>query len=367
MILFKTTLKRCIKKPVIIITLLILPIVCLIIDYPFKGSNDAKTLNNFTIAINDQDNTVASRALIEKISLQYDVEKANRNEINTLLTNKHSDWAIVIPNGFQDNLQAKGDNLIESYGFAQEEKWEPVKLNIENMVSSMKIICVEKDSKNLEQNLKNWSNETKKNNFSFLKRVKGALTPGAGLMLYAIIILYGAFLLSRMFVEDKESELTVRIATSPIPAWKYLLENLACFSAILIVQNILMIMVYKIVNPLGMVHPLLILYTFMTYSIMAVGLMLTISTICNTSFVMMCASTAAVMLLSLMGGLFLPIKMMPEKMKKIAMITPTYWFSQAINSIFLADSQFIVQLLMLFGFAVVFFLVGSWKKYSILD
>lgn len=367
MILFSTTFKRCIKKPMILFTLLILPIVCLLVDYPYGGSDDGKSLNNFTLAVADNDQTVVSKALVEKISSQYRVEKTNEKEINTLLTNKSTDWAIVIPKGFQDNLESKNKDLIQSYGFAQKEKWEPVKLNIENMTASLKVISQTKNHQSLTNQLNEWKQETNAGNFSLLDRVKGPLEPGLGLSLYAIIIIYGSYLLSRMFVEDKESGLIVRIATTPIPPWRYLLEYLACFSIILFVQNIITILAYMAINPHGMVHPLLVLLTFMAYSIMCIGLMLTISTICRTSFIMMCTSSIIVMLLSIVGGLFFPIRMMPEAMKKIAMVTPTYWFSKALDSIFSASPQFIYQFTMLAGFAVVFFLVGSWKKYSTLN
>jgi len=367
MIIFKTALLRCLMKPIIIITLLIMPIVCLVIDYPFHGSNDTKALNDFTIAVSDNDNTIASNVLLKKIASQYNMQEVDTNEINTLLTNKSSDWAIVIPKGFQDNLQANKENLIESYGFAQQQKWEPVKLNIENIVSSMKLIANTKDSQALQENLTKWYNETTNVQVSFLGRVKGPLKPGTGLVLYAMIILYGAFLLTRMFVEDKENGLTARIATSPVQPWKYLFENLVCFSVILIVQNVLVILAYSIINPHGIVHPILLLLTFIGYSIMSVGLMLTISTVCRTSFVMMCASTGAIMILSMLGGLFLPLEAMPEVMKKIAMITPTYWFSEAVTSLYAASTEYVFQLMMLLGFAVVFFLVGSWKKYSTLE
>ena len=366
MIIFKTALKRSLKKPLIIITLLIMPIVCLMIDYPFKGSNEVKTLNDFSIAVSDNDNSTASDVLVNKIAKQYNIQKVRKNEINTLLTNKSSDWAIVIPKGFQENLQANRENLIESYGFAEKQKWEPVKLNIENMVTSMMLLVNTKDSQALEKNLAKWYNETNNVQITFLERTKGPLTPGTGLLIYAIIILYGAFLLTRMFVEDKESQLTARIATSPVEPWRYLLENLLCYSVILIIQNAIVIFAYSIINPQGLVHPILLLLTFIGYSIMSVGLMLTISTVCKTSFVMMCASTGAVMMLSMLGGLMFPLKMMPAAMKKIAMITPTYWFSEAVNSIYVAGPQFTFQLVILLGFGVVFFLVGSWKKYSTL-
>jgi len=367
MIIFKTTLKRCMIKPLIIITLLFMPIVCLLVDFPFQGSNDTKAMNDFTIAVSDNDHTITSVFLVDKIASQYNIQKAKTNEINTLLTNKSSDWAIIIPKGFQNNLQANKENLIESYGFAQKQKWEPVKLNIENIVSSIKLISNTKNSQELKNNLAKWYDDTKSIKVSFLQRIKGPLTPGTGLLIYAMIILYGAFLLTRMFVEDKEKELTARIAITPVQPWKYLFENLACYSAILIVQNIIVILAYSIINPLGIVHPILLLVTFMVYSIMSVGLMLTISTICKTSFVMLCASTGAILILSMMGGLFFPLKMMPEVMKKIAMITPTYWFSEAINSIYAAGTEYTFQVTMLLGFAVVFFLVGSWKRYSTLD
>lgn len=367
MILFRTTLKRCFKKPSIIITLLIIPIICLIIDYPFKGNNDIRTLNNYTIAICDDDNSIASKTLIDKIAWEYNVNKASSSEINTLVTNRNCDWAIIITKGFQQKLMKNGNALIESYGFAHSEKWEPVKLNIRNLVISIGAIIKNSDPKLIKQNLKSFELKTNTDNYNFLKKLNSSTTPGTGLTIYAIIILYGAYLLSRMFVEDKENELTVRIATTPMPPWRYLLENLACFSVILILQNILMILAYSTIIPKGIVHPVQILLTFITYSIMTVGLMLTISTLCSSSFVMLCSSTGAIMLLSMFGGLFVPVKFMPSVMKKIAMITPTYWFNEAINSIFSKSSGFLFQISMLIGFGIVFYLVGSWKKYSKLD
>ncbi len=367
MILFITTMKRCLKRPVVLITLLILPFVCILIDFPYKSSNNATTLNSYTLAVSDADHSAASQALIHKLSLQYNIENVNQKEINTLLTNQNCNWAIVIPKGFQNNLADTDNNLIESFGFAQKEKWQPVKLNIENIISSMKVITAANDTDRLSQNLQIWSSQTQAVNVTFLERTTGAAAPGTGLLLYAMIILLGAYLLSRMFVEDKENEMTTRIATSPVKPWRYLLENLACFSSILIVQNLLFLFAYMAANPQAVSKPLLLLATFFVYSIMSVGLMLTISTVCKSSFVMLCASTISIMLLSMLGGLFMPISLMPETLKRVAMITPTYWFANALNSIYTGNAQFTFQLAMLAGFALVFYLVGSWKKYSKLD
>lgn len=367
MILFKTTMKRCLKKPIVLITLLILPFVCILIDFPWGGSNNAKALNSYTLAVSDSDHSIASNAIINKLSQQYNIEETDESQINSLLTNESCDWAIVIPKGFQNNLIAGNNNLIESYGFAKEEKWQPVKLNIQNIVSSMKLIGATKNTSLFIKNIETWSKETHAENISFLERLTGSTTPGTGLILYAMIILMGSYLLSRMFVEDKENQMTSRIATSPVKPWRYLFENLACFSVILIAQNILVICTYMVIDPKAIFHPVFLLLTFIVYSIMSVGLMLTISTICSSSFMMLCASTSLIMILSMLGGLFMPISFMPETVKKIAMIAPTFWFTNAVNSIYSGSPQFAFQLVMLAGFAIVFFLVGSWKRYSKLN
>ena len=364
MIIFKTNLKRCLKRYIIIITLFILPVICLIIDYPFKTNNDVRRLNDFTLSISDDDSTFASKTLVDKISLQYDVEIINRDEINTVLTNRSSDWAIVIPKGFQKNLKNKGNNLIESYGFAQKEKWEPVRLNIENMISSMKIISNTKDNESLKDNLGKWNDETLSSNFNFLERTIGTRTPGTGLLLYAIIILYGAFLMAKITAEDKEKQLIDRVAVSSVSSQRQLLENLLSFCTILIVQNIIVIIAYKLINPNGIVYPGKVLLAFIVFSIMAVILMLAISNFSRTSFIMMSASTSVIILISLLGGLFIPIGVMPEVMTKITLFTPTYWFVEAIDSIFVGSSQFIFHLIILLGFSVVFIFDVSRKKHS---
>jgi len=360
MTIFSTSLKRSLRKPLVILAIFIMPIICLLIDIPFSSTAEDTTINSIRVAVADMDHSPASEALITKLKDAYNIQETDRSKVNNQLTSQSSDWALVIPNGFQNQLLAGKDQLIESYGFAEAQQWIPISKHVENILQSMKILALDQETDGLKESLNAWSTQTASIPIHTIDADKAAST-GTGLLLYGMIILYAAFLFTSRLTEDREAGMSARIASTAISSWRYLLEHLASFSLILIIQNMLFVIAYQIFYPEGLVDPVLITLVLMIFSILSVGLMLLISELCRSSFTLMIASTIVIMLSSILGGLFVPIDLLPSTLEKIAMITPTYWFTQTLDA-FYTQERYGFPLTMMFMFTVIFYLFSGWKR-----
>src|SRR5690625_496330 len=360
MTIFSTSLKRSLRKPLVILAIFIMPIICLLIDIPFSSTAEDTTINSIRVAVADMDHSPASEALITKLKDAYNIQETDRSKVNNQLTSQSSDWALVIPNGFQNQLLAGKDQLIESYGFAEAQQWIPISKHVENILQSMKILALDQEADGLKESLNAWSTQTASIPIHTIDADKAAST-GTGLLLYGMIILYAAFLFTSRLTEDREAGMSARIASTAISSWRYLLEHLASFSLILIIQNMLFVIAYQIFYPEGLVDPVLITLVLMIFSILSVGLMLLISELCRSSFTLMIASTIVIMLSSILGGLFVPIDLLPSTLEKIAMITPTYWFTQTLDA-FYTQERYGFPLTMMFMFTVIFYLFSGWKR-----
>lgn len=359
-----TVLNRCLRRPLLLIAVFIMPVVCLIIDIPFSKTDDITSAKSFRIAVADLDHSPASLALVMRLGNSYKIKNTGSDDINKLLTERKSDWALVIPAGFQEKLLAGEDKLVESYGFVEAQGSIPAKVNVEQTLQAMRMLAAGSDEATLDDQFQAWIKQSVSIPIYNVADHDRAAKPGLGMLLYGMVILYAAFLFTQSLMRDKEEGMTTRIASTPIPPWRYLLEHLSSFSLVLIVQNMLVMAAYQLFFPYGLAYPLLMLVSYIAFSIMSVGFMLTICELCKTSFSMMIASTLMIMLTSMLGGLFLPIDIMPEMLKKIAMLTPTYWFTRSIDSLYANIAAYGSSLIMLVGFTIVFYLVGSWRRYS---
>ena len=69
-------------------------------------------------------------------------------------------------------------------------------------------------------------------------------------------------------------------------------------------------------------------------------------------------------LLSLLGGFYAPVEIMPEVLQKAAMIAPPYWLIRALSVIQRGDApaRFVLSLAIMLLFAMAFLVVGSRRR-----
>ena len=74
------------------------------------------------------------------------------------------------------------------------------------------------------------------------------------------------------------------------------------------------------------------------------------------------------MVLAMLGGCWYPLELFPQTVQTVVRVLPTTWTMQGMLDITLrgqGPSGVVLEMLVLFGFALVFFVVGIWRfKYE---
>ena len=74
------------------------------------------------------------------------------------------------------------------------------------------------------------------------------------------------------------------------------------------------------------------------------------------------------MVMAMLGGCWYPLELFPQAVQSAVRVLPTTWTMQGMLDIALrgqGPSGLVLEMLVLFGFALVFFVVGVWRfKYE---
>ena len=197
----------------------------------------------------------------------------------------------------------------------------------------------------------------------FLPVVPGSILP-LGFHLYGQIIMFAAFLLVRSTVEDRLTGVLTRIAAAPVSWFRYLSETLLAYGLLLVAQNAVVVGlgVARYGGRLG--SPFLQFAAFSSFSLTSIAFCLAGFSLFGRRELAYSSLPTAITLLSLLGGLYAPVEMMPEALRRAAMVTPPYWLINALNVLQRGDSpaRFVLSVAIMLLFAMAFLVVGSRRR-----
>lgn|SRR5690554_269767 len=185
-----------------------------------------------------------------------------------------------------------------------------------------------------------------------------------GMSLYGMINLFSAFLLCKSITEDRTNNITLRIFSSPIKFITYFSSYLLAYTIILTIQNIIFVIGIFIywddaVFNYGLIFLLYLFYSFMTISFSLFWNSLFKSY--NLSFALFSGFGSVMCLLS---GISIPIQLIPDKLKNIIQILPTYWLPSGLDAIYNGKmDSVLLSFTILIIFSGIFLLIGSRRRY----
>lgn len=168
--------------------------------------------------------------------------------------------------------------------------------------------------------------------------------------------------LSINLVKEKSQGTSVRIRTSPTPYYIHILGKTFTYLIICVIQFLLMVAVGIWIFPLmdlpqfdvtGKMFHLLIVTLFA--GLAAIGFGILIGTISNTQEQSAPFGATSVVVLAAIGGIWVPVFLMPEFMQKIAQFSPMNWGLNAYYDIILRNSgigEIAKELIFLFLFYI---------------
>jgi ABC-2 type transport system permease protein len=197
----------------------------------------------------------------------------------------------------------------------------------------------------------------------FLPRAPGSTLP-TGFHIYGILLLFTAFLMIRIIVEDRESGVFLRIGAAPITHFRYLLESLVAYAIVLLAQNALVVGLGVAVHGHGLVAPWRLFAAYAVFSSTAIAFCLAICELFRLREAAYGACSGLIIVISMLGGAYFPVEIMPASLQRVSMVTPTYWLFNALRIAQVGGGlpQFALSLGIMLLFTVAFLIAGSKRR-----
>lgn len=184
-----------------------------------------------------------------------------------------------------------------------------------------------------------------------------------GYQYFGIIMLFISIRLTSIILEDRAKGVAKRLAVAPISYRSYLSQNLLAYSVIMLIQCA--VVVYGgVLLGIELYKPNWLMVLYASYSFTALAFALAWISIFRSKETAFLIYMSLVSLMSLLGGLLMPLHMFPEALKRLAVLLPTYWLDQGIN--WIAAEQPVVDFLLINGvlwlYTIIFLILGSTRK-----
>ena len=179
-----------------------------------------------------------------------------------------------------------------------------------------------------------------------------SIVPGYTVMFVFFIMIT----MTESFLKDQKIGMVARIASTPLSTKFYLLGKWMPYMYIVFIQVIVLLLFGKLVYDIPLEQPthLLILSVLLTF--MVTGLGLALAVIVKTSNMGIALTQVVALGGAVLGGLWMPVDMMPGFLQTISRFLPQYWahqgFQEAMAGTLQSSALFKVSLILLgFGFA----------------
>lgn len=363
MTVFIYNIKRILKRKINIIFMIVAPVLFILLS--MASSMGGSPLS---VGIVDNDNTKLTNTLLNNLNGKCKIIKIKEDEIKSNIISSKIDYALVIDRDFTMRIINGEDSKLRSYSIKETDAALPVRMYIDSFINATKNIGIasggneEKFYTGMDyyQN-GNFASEYKAFDFkSFDKQI--TLT---SLGFLVMCILYLSSLSSSMILEDKKSNTYYRTLVTPIKIKSYMLQNILSFIAIGAIQIGAVIAVMRFIFNADLGPSILNLFTvLLVFGIVAVSIGVAISSLSKDTRQASTLTTFIVIPACMLGGCFWPREIMPEVLKKIGDFIPTTWVLKAAQGVVTGSSLLGVwkELGILLLFALVFFLLASWRK-----
>ncbi len=187
---------------------------------------------------------------------------------------------------------------------------------------------------------------------------------GMGFLFYGLVIMFTAFSMVRSIMIDRVSGTVVRIFVAPVTTFQYLFYNLLAYLVIIGGQSILVVSVGYALYGWGIQMAVLLILTYIIFAIVSIAFSLAWDSMFHSRVMSDTVFSIVVSFMALLGGIFIPISMLPDFLQKVAMLFPTYWFSNSL--LYIQDKephdQYWYSIIIMLFFSVVFVLYGSKRR-----
>ncbi|MPW25454.1 ABC transporter permease [Alkalibaculum sp. M08DMB] len=185
-----------------------------------------------------------------------------------------------------------------------------------------------------------------------------------GFQMYGVILMFLSSKLCKTMMEDREKKVILRISAAPITHLRYLMENLLAYTLILSSINIIVVGIGVLRYGSVTIPPLNMFLLFSVFSATSIGLSIAWYALFKHTETAYSILGGLYISMAMLGGMFWPIEIMPQIIRRIVQILPTYWFALGMRQVVYTgyDGNLFMTIGILLLFSVAFIMVGSRKR-----
>ena len=368
MIILKNTLKRLLRNKVSLLLVLVIPPAML----GFLFGLGSLGMNTVSVGLVDRDQTALTLQLEEVLQEQAAVRHLSEGDIRGELAATRVQLVLVIPSGFTEAILEGREPELDSYSIQESNLSLPVRLVAESFIRAARNVAVvaEGNSEVFYRGIADYRTGRLQVVTQLTDGGEGNRSSAAAsaMGILGINMLFLALYATMHLLKDRENRTFHRVMTAPLSQRSYLLQIIGCFLAILLMQMTGVFLIARFLLNLYLGVNTLALYGVMgVFALVCVAFGIAIASLVKTTRQ---AGTLASLLttpMAMLGGLLWPREIMPEILQHIGMFLPTTWMMDAANKVIVSgrflDAGWEVAILLLF--ALVFFLMGSWRRVDI--
>lgn len=154
--------------------------------------------------------------------------------------------------------------------------------------------------------------------------------------------------LAGSIIKEKQEGPSIRLKTLPGPYVLNHLGKLSVYFSVALLQFLMMMIIAKLLLPLFGLPELQFANQFFSVFIMAIGLSLAatgfgmfVGSICSTYQQAAIGGSLTILILAALGGIWVPMHIMPDFMRVVSKISPLNWGLEAFYAIFLRGQGFL--------------------------
>ena len=362
MTIFKATLKRLFREKLNILFLIVLPLIFMLIA--FSGSNGTAPLK---VTIIDNDKTAVTENIINNIKDKAEINFDGEETIQDDLINNEIDYAIVIPNGYTNDLINGKNPILKTYEAKEGNTSTAIKASLDSYINILKTFAKNSngDEEKFYDAIKYYSDGSYKVSSTSVDKGEGNKSKTDTAMAFIVLnLLFSATAATNIILKDREKNVFTRLFTTPLTRYKYIFQSLLSFLVITFVQITLYFLAFKYVFKFNSGDSPLSLYTlFLIFGVFTISLGVFITTHSKDLRVSGTISTLVILPFAMLGGCFWPRDIMPTVLKNISKIIPTTWINSSNSNVLYGATlrNEITTIVLLLGISLILLGLSSYK------
>ncbi|MGG0456673.1 ABC transporter permease [Bacillus mycoides] len=364
--LIQKTLSVLLKNKKGLLIIISLPIIGTLISFSIYGNVGQGTLN--IGVINKENQPIANDTVKFLEGLNHvNVSKVKESEVEDKLTSKKLDGVITLDSGFSESVREGKPSHIEISSIKGDQVTGFIKSYLYNYVDNIaaisKVAGMDQSTfDNMYAGYQKSSFKVKAETLEDTSKNKDMTNQTMGYLI--MFMLFSAVNLSGFILKEKENRTYFRLLSTPIDGKKFILSNVAVNMMILTVQIVIAVLFMTNVFHTNINMPFIVMIgVLMLFALIAIGLSLVIVSFSKSSTASNAMQNIVIVPTCLLAGCYFPYDIMPKAVQKVADFLPQRWLLDTISKLQqgIPFSELYLNILILFAFAIAFFLIAIYK------